>query len=380
MQETMNLLESAGFGLYSHDSNVLTSTVSAPLSPVSSDSAQSDTGSQPNAPTSKDKSGSETPSPVRTPGLCTERSTRQEPDTPHPIDASKPSPVPRNQSHSPTSGEVHALSPDLACVGLSDDNIDRWALKIVKLVAFPELIDHTPSSSTTTMNDFSLDDLVSIRGQVPTTEPISPVSPSVARGRPSFSSSVSTSSSSDDDGYFSHSPTGNNSSSSLVTSAPSRSCTDLSNLAATTATSCKPPSMHRLATGLSVVPPKNDADVCYARRVNIINHRPPQQTWSGGGGGATMVPFFSFTRTAEGSSLTTDVSLLAALFPPHERYMVSCSGELDAVGDRDTNAVELSDEDEDDQSASSTLRCLQIDLRRFGLGKFDFPIDVTSFI
>ena len=85
------------------------------------------------------------------------------------------------------------------------------------------------------------------------------------------------------------------------------------------------------------------------------------------------MPFFSFTRTAEGSSLTTDVSLLSALFPPHERYMISCSGELDAADDRDASAVQLTSDDDggddDDYGPGSTLRCLQIDLRRFGLGE-----------
>jgi hypothetical protein len=74
----------------------------------------------------------------------------------------------------------------------------------------------------------------------------------------------------------------------------------------------------------------------------------------------SAVGFFSFTRTSEGSSLTTDVSLLASLFPPGERHMVICSGELDAV---ENPTVE-----EDDESSGGILKCLQIDLRRFGLG------------
>jgi hypothetical protein len=46
--------------------------------------------------------------------------------------------------------------------------------------------------------------------------------------------------------------------------------------------------------------------------------------------------------------------------------MVICSGELDAVDDREANATDSSDEDNEDEG---TLKCLQIDLRRFGLGK-----------
>jgi len=48
--------------------------------------------------------------------------------------------------------------------------------------------------------------------------------------------------------------------------------------------------------------------------------------------------------------------------------MVICSGELDAVDDRQANAAadDIADDDEEDDG---TLKCLQIDLRRFGLDK-----------
>jgi len=79
------------------------------------------------------------------------------------------------------------------------------------------------------------------------------------------------------------------------------------------------------------------------------------------------VPFFSFTRTSEGSSLTTDVSLLAALFPPSERHMLICAGELDALDAHESNSNQ--DQDDDTLSEGGTLKCLQIDLRNFGLDK-----------
>ena len=93
------------------------------------------------------------------------------------------------------------------------------------------------------------------------------------------------------------------------------------------------------------------------------------------------MPFFSFTRTPEGSSLAAPVALLAALFPASERHMVMCSQELDVVDSRAASPERWArvdgdgeeDEDEDGEGAlpepEGTLKCLQIDLRKFGLGE-----------
>ena len=93
--------------------------------------------------------------------------------------------------------------------------------------------------------------------------------------------------------------------------------------------------------------------------------------------------------------MTADVKVLATLFPPKERHMVICSGELDAADlrlQRELEGEEVFSSDEEDDasynnnasessrsrtrsrsggsrdSASSSYRCLQIDLRGFGLG------------
>ncbi|KII94990.1 hypothetical protein PLICRDRAFT_169693 [Plicaturopsis crispa FD-325 SS-3] len=84
------------------------------------------------------------------------------------------------------------------------------------------------------------------------------------------------------------------------------------------------------------------------------------------------VSLFGFTRISKGSSLTADVSLLAALLSPAERHMVICGGDLDAIDDRSGpfQSPDFSDEEDEDQaSQGSTLKCLQIDLCRLGLGK-----------
>jgi hypothetical protein len=247
----------------------------------------------------------------------------------------------RSKSHSPTSGEVCVLESDLTCVGLSNDSVDHWGLKIIKLVAFPDLIPPPESEITVSRQPKSFDD---INSAIESTA-ISAASPLKDRGR-RVASEDNSGSSSDEDGYFSHSP---ERSSSLVTSA-SRSSPDLirsSNIPR----SFKPPSKHTI-----------NVDACINRSDLSMTSPPADKLYKTN----SKVPFFSFTRTSEGSSLTTDVNLLAALFPRSERHMVICSGELDAADNRNANPSFI---DFDDDDEGNTLKCLQIDLRRFGLGE-----------
>jgi len=54
--------------------------------------------------------------------------------------------------------------------------------------------------------------------------------------------------------------------------------------------------------------------------------------------------------------------------------MVICSGELDAADNRLANGIESEDEDDEQEENTfylgNALKCLQIDLRRFGLGEW----------
>lgn len=77
-------------------------------------------------------------------------------------------------------------------------------------------------------------------------------------------------------------------------------------------------------------------------------------------------PFLSFTTSPDGSSLITDVSELASLFPPSERHLVKNGGELDFDDFRRSGSSDLSSCEND--SDDITLQCLQIDLQKFGLG------------
>ncbi|KAF8622160.1 hypothetical protein AX15_007278 [Amanita polypyramis BW_CC] len=228
-------------------------------------------------------------------------------------------------SNSPIPSEVVVLSPDLACVGLSDEfGVDHWGLKIVKLVAFPDLISPIKTKSPATPH-YPTQSPVDIPILSDTSLPYGAISPDL-----SLSSSISE----EDDGYFSHSPQGSSPKYSLPRIA-SRSQSDLAKPLLST------PSKHQKLTHSSLSP----------LQMPVVNSATNDN----------YVPFFSFTRTAEGSSLTTDVQLLATLFPPHERHMVICGAEL-AIAD-DTSEEDYSD------TQGSTLKCLQVDLRQFGLDK-----------
>ncbi|KAG6336596.1 hypothetical protein ID866_2505 [Astraeus odoratus] len=269
----------------------------------------------------------------------------------------------RAKSHSPSSSDVSILSTDLACVGLSDENMDNWALKIVKLVAFPDLIplrSHLDRREPHFSTSNSLSKIPLPRQhdtiQIPNLRPYD------RAGSLSSDTTISSSSDEADDGYFSHSPLGNEPTASFLSSPASLSYPDLRQTVRSMSPSFKPTSKH-------VVSPLPLSPIDSKQMRGFTSK--PSSPFSTPFHRSTTVPFFSFTRTSEGSSLTTDVSVLAALFPPSERHMLICAGELDALengassyGDNDS---EDSGEDEEG-TQGGTLKCLQIDLRRFGLG------------
>ncbi|KAF8969424.1 hypothetical protein BDZ97DRAFT_1795567 [Flammula alnicola] len=382
LQEAMDLFASAGFDLYRSDSNP---PISPSYSPITDDGASANFPShstqnmgavftrnisEKNLPKTSDMTSSEAPA------------TGQQ--------------SPRSKSHSPTSGEVRILRPDLACVGLSDElGVDHWGLKIVKLVAFPDLIPPSPRVANLRPRSASKK---STHDNLATPYSLPPVvdltSAPLFQTHLNGGSSSSSSSSSDDDGYFSHSP--QNVSTTSLTTSTSRSYSDLQSLSYNSSM-YKPPSKH-FAANLSPLSPITPKAQTPLPRLTVVTDATrmtaPPKTES-------HVPFFSFTRTPEGSSLTADVDVLATLFPPHERHMVICSGELDAAdlrlqGELQGQGSYSSDEDEEgefgdalylhvrgsarrsrsrssgsgnDDSNGNSLKCLQIDLRRFGLDK-----------
>jgi hypothetical protein len=360
----MSLLGSAGFDLYSSDAELLTSRVVSPiLSPISPDDsfitdAAQDITAESGAILTRTRNSLDTVSAAAI-TLRHLNLTTSPDDSPEssPIDRKPPS---RHKSHSPTSGEVRILSPNLACVGLSDDNVDAWGLKIVKLVAFPELIpvkQHNPRP----------------RKSYDTHPPSSRHNEQTSDSSESFSSS-----SEDEEGYFSHSPRGNLSSTSLVSSVASRSFPDLSQSAPVQTSNFKP-SVRHLVASLAPLSSLESRPTPHRKSTFHYMDSPATIRKPENEGMRATVPFFSFTRTHEGTSLTTDVSLLAALFPPNERHMMICAGELDALEEQSSSADSDSEEEEDTLSSGGTLKCLQIDLRRFGLGMSSFAISRILF-
>ena len=252
------------------------------------------------------------------------------------------------------------LIPDLACVGLSDElGVDHWGLKIVKLVAFPDLI---PSFHKSSPQKGSLDTHLN-NPHLPESSHSDFTSPSISYNSGDDSDSV-VSSSSEDDGYFSYSP--ENASVASLGSNTSRSYSDLQSAYSSKLTSS--PSKHFCGSiaPLSPILPKLLSPLPHS----VSPFPEVHESSSAAAKVDSRVPFFSFTRTPEGSSLTADVHLLATLFPPHERHMVISSGELEAADSQleGGNSSDESDEFDNLFSGSDSLKCLQIDLRRFGLG------------
>ncbi|EIW82292.1 hypothetical protein CONPUDRAFT_123058 [Coniophora puteana RWD-64-598 SS2] len=351
LQEVMSLLGSAGFDLYSEDPELLTSRVVSPIvSPISTDDSAIvelalDFNPESGAVLTRTRSSAD----ISMAGVASMLQYTKLDDDTEKTAASHSRPGSRSKSFSPGSRDVSVLSADLTCVGLSDDDVDTWGLKIVKLVAFPELIpSNYPKSAL---------------GPVPGAKTAKDALKYCHRRD---SSSDSSSSSSDEEGYFSHSPSGNLSTTTLISSVTSKSCPDLPKSASITSASLKTATKHLVP---SVAPLSPLEGVALSEHLDDSRSDTPKAPAGRDGSSSAGVPFFSFTRTSEGTSLTTDVTLLASLFPPSERHMVACSGGLDALDAR--NSLLESDESEEDDllAQGGTLKCLQIDLRRFGLDK-----------
>ncbi|KIL00503.1 hypothetical protein PAXRUDRAFT_29754 [Paxillus rubicundulus Ve08.2h10] len=371
LQEVMVQFRAAGFDLYSSNPEMLMSRIASPLlSPILMHELQvSDLVGPEFSPesgavwtrTRKSVDASVSAAALALHNLSSNGGEENEEKRPQ-----VHRPPSRNKSHSPSSNEVTILTSKLACVGLSDESMDSWALKVVKLVAFPDLI---PVKSDFWHNvDYASPDGVTKTPSRVEVEAISIPSFLPRSRKASFSTDSISSCSEEDEGYFSHSPCRNHSTTSLTSLAGSRSYPDISQAIPSSTPSFKPTAKY-VITQVPPLSPVGSKPGCLRRStIHSENLAPADKQMNGT---QPKVPFFSFTRTSEGSSLTTDVSLLAALFPPSERHMLICAEELDALDGHHSNSDSESDEDQDDGTSSEggTLQCLQIDLRRFGLDK-----------
>ncbi|KAF5321680.1 hypothetical protein D9619_000617 [Psilocybe cf. subviscida] len=358
LKEAMDLFEAAGFHLYHSSSddeyeeppspaNYYTPSTDGPVSPSSHAHTHSSTTKRGAVLTRDDTQNQNNPS---------KKSADESTTSPTAGTAA-------SRHASPTSAEVRILPPDLACVGLSDEfGVDHWGLKIVKLVAFPDLIgpqSTTPSSSSTK--------------SVPATysRSRSPSSSSYASSSSSsdYASCDSVSSSAsvfeDEDRYFDESPrdrdTDSTSFTSLATTNNEQDTDNASALVKGTGPSAGNAKVRVAGLApLSPIVPLNakvqvdrprisvhtngNADASSSRKSHRRRrHRETAETASAetksakaskrstSSSSSTGTPFFGFTRTPEGSSLTAPTRVLAALFPPEERHMLICGSELDAA-------------------------------------------------
>ncbi|KAF8559190.1 hypothetical protein OG21DRAFT_1474571 [Imleria badia] len=360
LREVMSLFGAAGFDLYSSDPEpelLMLRVVSPLLSPVLPDVFQvSDIGPEfsleSGAVLTRTRSSIDNPPAVAASALHRLNGNTDEKSgagrAPH------HRPPSRDKSHSPSCTDVTILPSKLACVGLADDSVDSWSLKIVKLVAFPDLIPvkelhsgcnygTTKVSTSTKLDEITIPSFLSWPR------------------RGSDSTDSVSSSSEDDEGYLSHSP--HRDPPSMLPTTCSRSYPDISLAIPSLTPSFRPAAKYLVSQVPTLSPlefksPLLSRSAVYSPADKQMNSIYPR------------VSFFSFTRTSEGSSLTTDVSVLAALFPPGERHMLICAGELDTL---DAHANSDSDSDQEQNSDAllegGTFKCLQIDLRRFGLDK-----------
>ncbi|EKM59283.1 uncharacterized protein PHACADRAFT_249670 [Phanerochaete carnosa HHB-10118-sp] len=419
LSEVMSLLGSAGFDLYQSDPDNLTSQLSRLTSPIISPlthaedddssihlldlSAQSSITPENGAVLTRSRSNTDSSPKSSSSSSPVQFRDDVEPATPDHGEhiGGRPAPT-RSLSHSPSGSDVRVLDPDLTCIGLSDDNADLWGLKIVKLVAFPDLILPTPSMPSPKMHrkrpprppelaivasvevvlSSSAGPSCTLGDGAPLTsesecETIgsantpcigeldkdcrasseSPIFDLDEQARPwdEIVGDDDVEESSEDDESSDISTPVHLQDRSLSTSPRSGKHR-------------RPNFPHYDSGKTAIFKPRSKRRA--ARRSSPPTRGPQTQS---------LVPFFSFTRTPEGSSLTAPVSLLAALFPASERYMVICSSELDMLDSRAASPVtpsaDASEIDDDDMSEAlpepeGTLKCLQIDLRRYGLDKF----------
>ncbi|TFK88926.1 hypothetical protein K466DRAFT_519919 [Polyporus arcularius HHB13444] len=375
LAEVMSLLGSAGFDLYLSDPMNLTAQVAAFTSPGLSPAGDDDASSvHPFELHSSGRNSFDTESGIvftrsrsNTNGTTNSSDSRSRSGLSKrmtsPDQVASPESVPngevrspsaRSISHSPSACDVRVLSPDITCVGLSDDSADVWGLKIVKLVAFPELIvgpSGAPVSERRTrtrspspallpalpedaIHILSLSEAEAGCGSDTTTRvaPESPKKDPAERSgseSPAFDDAMDADESSDDDSDCEERP--------------------------------KLPHINTAQT--------MKAHASFRSRSSSVSSSSDLSP-------SPLVPFFSFTRTSEGSSLAAPVSLLAALFPANERHMVMCSEELDVVDSRNASPERWDDGGLEDEGAEGDLpepegmlRCLQVDLRKFGLEK-----------
>lgn len=408
----MSLLGSAGFDLYQSDPDNLTSQLSRLTSPILSPlthaedddssihlldlSAQNTITPEAGAVLTRSRSSTDASvkSAVSSPAYARKIADLTLHESVVSDDKESKPALTRSQSHSPSGSDVRVLDPDLTCIGLSDDSVDMWGLKIVKLVAFPDLVLPTqagPSTPITRKPSLNASDLASVTSLGVNVAHAASVSCFAEGGASLYQSEgendpttrLGESLTKEDCRASSESPIFDVDEGKPWDEAR---YDDVEELSEDDDSNPNSPEMDPKLQRHPLLHVDSDRTTmpCFRCEQRVMRRasrtiRPSPE--------APLIPFFSFTRTLEGSSLTAPVAILASLFTAGERHMVICSGELDVLDSRagspcaDIAPDDL--EDADDTFAlpetEGTLRCLQIDLRKFGLGKHvRLPMLITA--
>jgi hypothetical protein len=224
-------------------------------------------------------------------------------------------------SSNPESANVRILTPTLTCIGLPSEDSDAWVLKLVKLITCPDLI--IPSLSSGPLDGLALE-LDSPFAEFDGEHPDSPISPD----------------SSEEDIEDEE---------------------DLADL----------PDEHFVTTseGPTVGIQRSIRRPTLTHRATLTSSDPDRAPNRPTDSRAiAAAPYFSFTRAPEGASLTSSVSLLAALFPSGSaRFGLSCANALDSFDGPSHSRSSSSSHGTARGGPGEGRLCLQIDLRKYAL-------------
>ncbi|VDB90180.1 unnamed protein product [Peniophora sp. CBMAI 1063] len=330
LHEVLSIFSSAGYDLLSSNPDTLSSSY-APFDAPRKDSWDGTVLTRRRSSTASSSGAHSVLSPPPLDNLAEEGV--EGPPMPRPA-------MTRTTSHSPAPTDVRVLNPDLTCIGLAEESADVWLLRLVKLVAYPELI---------VADDASVARLAS---QSP------PISPTAPREAPLGDSALPSDEEPEEDGYYSASPHSRSASGSPVNGVSASRSQSVEG--SSERRGGKYSHLHRITTV---------AEQAARLRGNgsVNGNAPPSSSSCRRTFAGYTVPFFSITRTDEGTSLIAPTATIAALFPASDRHMVIRGNDLDELDAG--GAPEADDGDAGEEPRGGPMRCLQIDLRQFGLDK-----------
>ncbi|KAG8961277.1 hypothetical protein FRC03_005586 [Tulasnella sp. 419] len=324
-------------------------------------------------------------------------------DTPTPVEPTSTSHYRPLRSKSFSSGSttpripsVQILDEDLVVVALSDQAEDQeaWTMKLIKLLLFPDTISEPTSRrnsdfASSIPQDIPLSYSSSFSGDLDdsldgeSAESFEESSFSSSSFSSSSCCSASSSSSSSSSSCSLHQPTPRHLRSDSSYTKASSTSESISH--------SQSPISPFFSKGENSRSPSSTTPPTSPQTSKFQPERPPIVSTSRRRGTGVSTPFFSLTRTSDsGTSLTSDIRLLAKLFPPGpERALIWCKDEFELLERLQERELERGREkgkarlsgvwgarthhhygsEEDLDKSKGFLKCLHVDLQAFGLGE-----------